>query len=876
MTQNFRGRAASIALFAAALVCAGPLAAQMRAKFDLPSQSLADSLRAIASQTNTNVLFDRELVNGHTAPAVKAELTAEQAVTRVLQGTGITVKTIDEKTVAIIVTPAAPPASSRVPTADVNSGERGDSWPNRLRPADSEQPAREGGSFWDRFRLAQADAAAGDVKPEHSAGRVDSAVKLEEVVVTAQKREERLQDVPVPVTAISGAALVDSNQLRIQDYFSKIPGLSVTSDGLFGSQSLTIRGITTGAGANPTVGVVVDDVPYGGSSTITQSDNIPDLDPGDLARVEVLRGPQGTLYGASSMGGLLKFVTVEPSTDVVFGQLQAGTSGVFNGTGLGYNVRGSINVPVNDTFAFRASGFTRDEPGYIDDPTHHSEAVNEERVHGGRLSALWRSSEKFSLKLSALYQTDKADGSSDVDMLPGLGDLQQSRLRGTGGFDKKLQAYSATLDAKLGSADLTALSGYNVNDVTSVFDGTYSFGENYTLPAFGVTGTPEPYHNRTKKVNQEVRVSFPLGQKLDWVWGTFYTHEENDLTEQFLAVDPATNALVSSWFNASASATYTEYAAFTNLAWHFTDRFDIQIGARESQIRGSFQEIDTGRLDLFFETSPAITPEANSRKYAFTYLLTPQFRVTPDLMVYARLASGYRTGGPNNGAAAFGLPPGYAPDKTQNYEIGVKGDFLEHSLAIDASLYYIDWKDIQVAGFDPNAGIGYTVNANRAKSQGVEISIESRPLSGLTLSGWVAWDDAVLTEPFPPTAFAFGAVGDRLPSSSRFSGNLSLEQRFPLTVRASGFIGASLSYTGDREGVFASSFDPTHQRQVYPAYAKTDLRAGARFDAWTVNIFANNVTDRRGVLAGGLGYSLPFAFSYIQPRTVGLSLSRTF
>src|SRR5580704_13705937 len=196
---------------------------------------------------------------------------------------------------------------------------------------------------------------------------IDQGTPLEEIVVTAQKREERQQDAPVPTTALGGQTLIDSNQLRLQDYYTSVPGLNLTNNG--GGQSVVaIRGLTTGAGANPTVGIVVDDAPFGSTRSLAGS-FAPDIDPGDLARVEVLRGPQGTLYGASSLGGLIKFVTADPSTDHLSGRVQTGISDVYNGNQLGYNVRGSINVPLSDAVAVRASGFTREDPGYIDNPS---------------------------------------------------------------------------------------------------------------------------------------------------------------------------------------------------------------------------------------------------------------------------------------------------------------------------------------------------------------------------------------------------------------------------------------------------------------------------------------------------------------------------
>ncbi len=290
-------------------------------------------------------------------------------------------------------------------------------------------------------------------------------------------------------------------------------------------------------------------------------------------------------------------------------------------------------------------------------------------------------------------------------------------------------------------------------------------------------------------------------------------------------------------------------------------------------IRQSYSEFDSGPFltEVLGEPSPHIVPEDHTSANAFTYLVTPRFKVSQDLMVYARIASGYRAGGPNL-TLSPGTPVEYNPDKTQNYEIGAKADLLDHTLSIDGSLYYINWKDIQLSLVNAQTGLGYTGNGSEAKSQGFELSVESKPVTGLTLAAWVTFSDADLKESFPTTSSAYGVSGDNLPYSSRFSGNLSLHQEFPVTGLLKGFWGGSVSYIGSRLGEFTSSA----VRQELPAFARTDLQAGAKYAAWTVNLFINNLADKRGVLAGGLGSYPPFAYSYIQPRTVGLSVVRTF
>jgi outer membrane receptor protein involved in Fe transport len=833
--------------------------AHAQISFNLAAQPLAQSLTAVGNLANLNIYFDAPTVDGIQAPALKAQLSADDALARLLAGTRLHVVRVDENTVRIVpkveekrAQSAHNPntAATHAPPTEVHLAYAG--------------PNSEHAVSGSATRLAEESEGGGDSSDV-------SRRNLAEVIVTAQKREERLQDVPVPVTAINATALVESNQLRLQDYFTRVPGLSVTPDDENGAPILTIRGITTGGYTNPTVGIVVDDVPYGASTSAAVGTVAPDIDPYDLSQVEVLRGPQGTLYGAGSMGGLLKYTTVDPSTDRLSGHLQAGTSSVHNGAELGYNFRGALNIPLSDTLAVRVSAFTRRDPGYVDNPVLHFDGVNEQEVDGAHLVALWRPSESFSARFSALYQNDKRFGSNDVYV--GLGDLQQNALPFTGRFDKTFQAYSLTLRGKIGDVELTSLSGFNINKFSNSLDDTDTFGP-YTQDQFGVPGTPSNSNLKTTKFTQELRMSAPLGSRVDWLLGGFYTHESSPGETDLLAESSPDGLIVGQWLANRYKSTYEEYAAFTDFTIHFTDRFDIQLGGRESQNKQTNTETDTGIGTLAFEgvPSPNVYPESDSKGNAFTYLVTPRFKLTPDLMAYARIASGYRPGGPNPGAAGVGLPPEFNADRTENYELGFKGTVLDKTLSFDASLYYINWKNIQILLIDPNTGTGYYTNGDRAKSQGVELSFEYKPIRGLTIDSWVSWDEAVLTEPFPATAIAFGATGDRLPDSSRFSGNFSVDEQFLLSKNLLGFVGGSVSYIGNRLGEFTGTAD----RQPFPGYAQADLRAGARYDTWTVSLFFNNVADRRGLLRGGLGSLYPFAFDYIQPRTIGVTVSKTF
>jgi len=852
---------------------------------DIPAQNLNDALQALALASQHKLLYSSGLVDGKSAPALKGEFTTEEAVRQLLTGTGLVYEVADG--LVLIRAKDAKLTVNSIGKLDGEGHLGGNSQrcsglsSNKLDSVTSLNQttsdstaigwtALEGGSDCSsensqrNQRLASADAGVAGEPVQNSDGESslekDSTHqgKLEEIVVTAQKKTESLMDVPVPVTVISAVSLTEANQTGLQDYFSRLPGVSMTSS-LGGGPAIFIRGITTGGFGNPTVGTAVDDVPYGTSTALGGGYQTPDFDPSDLARIEVLRGPQGTLYGASSMGGLLKYVTIDPSTDGVGGRFQVGTESIHNGDGLGYNVRGALNLPLGDALAVRASAFKRHDAGYVDDISHDIRGINHGDAYGGLMSALWRPSQDFSLKLSAMLQDSKTHATNDI-----VGDHlgQLNYIPGHGGWDTRDWFVNATLLAKLGTADLTSVSGYS--------DGEFHNRANL-IPDSWISGTAFPYDfgNSHHKFSQEVRLSTPLGKHFDWLVGAFYTDEDSLGHEAGSIADFYSGAVAGTVFDVGYPVTYKEYAAFTDLTLHVTDRFEVQVGGRQSYNKQTYRDVS------YFPTF-STSPEQETKADAFTYLLTPSLKLSPDLMVYARLASGFRAGGPNYNAALVGAPPKFEPDMTNNYEIGAKGELFSQNLSFDISVYYIDWKDIQIRQyFTGSDGIdrAFVFNAGKAKSQGVELSLSSRPLTGLTIAGWVAWNAAELTEDFSSSSTQYGKAGDRLPYSAHWSGNVSLTQDFPLTNLITGFVEASVNYLGERKGDFPTS----PMRAHLPAYTRADIRGGVNFGPWSVDAFVNNLTDERGALS--LTSETPNAsspYTIIQPRTVGINVSREF
>lgn len=828
----------TLAFLTAALCDARAADTDQPLEFNIPPQRLESALLAFSEQSGTQIGISGVEIATQKTQGISGRMPARVALARLIEGSDLKIRESGERSYSLVA--AQEPVGATSASAAQGAAQA-------TEASDSKKKDQS-------TRLNDSSSRSGNPSP-----------LLETILVTAQKRQERLLDVPVPVSTISGASLAESSQVLLRDYYSKIPNLNLTP-GTQSAQILSIRGITTGRG-NPTVGVTVDDVPYGSSFGLGGGEVVPDIDPGDLARVEVLRGPQGTLYGPSSMGGLLKFVTIDPSTSEVSGRLQAGVTSVEHGNDIGYNFRGSINLPLGETIAARASGFYRQDPGYIDNLQTGERDVNSAEATGGRLSLLWKPSSDTSVKLGALIQDIEGDGSSDAHV--GLGEFEQRTLINTGWYKRHVRAYDAIVNTRFGKVDLTSVTGYNINSYTGSQDFSYGYASTIR-PIFGVTGAPILNDNETKKFTQEFRLTVPLTERIELLAGAFYTDEKSYIVQNVPAQDATTGATVGRYLYIDVPTTYSDLAAFADLTFQLTDRLSLQVGGRQSWLHQTFEQTVITAVTSTSETV-AVTPRITTEPDVFTYLVTPQFKITPNWMAYARMASGYRAGGTSAGT---GVPPQYAPDKTQNYELGFKGDFFDGALTLDASVYYIDWKDLQLA-VRPQV-LSFITNASEAESKGVELAIGSHPLTGLTINASFVWSDAVLTEDFPPAAarVAYGRDGDRLPWSSRISGSLSVQQEFHITDDLSGYVGATGSYIGDREGIFRPATAPT--REVFPSYTKTDLTLGLRLGAWTANAFVNNVTDEKGVLWGGIGAVPPFGYVYIQPRTYGMSVTHQF
>ena len=905
-----------LSLVLAAVGVVIPVAAQAVAQsyqLDIPRQPLDAALKDLAQQTGLQIARFSDTPGGSAfVGPLKGDMPVTDALRTLLAPSKLTYKIVNDHTIAVM---SLSSAAAQTQPKDAS----GSSQSSSKTPDNVEQ--REGTKS-NSFRLAQSNQGVAQSSStvgddlQGTSGSSENSPRLTEILVTAQKRTERLQDVPMSITVLDPIALAESGQSRLQDYFASIPGLNLTTSALAfpGMSFITIRGLSAGTQQNPTVATVIDDVPAASSTADGKGEYMtPDLDPSDLAQIEVLKGPQGTLYGADSLGGLIKYVTLDPSTQGFSGRAQIDGVDIPSG-GVGYAVRGSANIPISDSFALRVSGFDRHDPGYIDDLTTRQNNFNTANVYGGHVAALWRPLDDLSVKVSALVQQTDANDSqfdSDTNGNPLFDHFGVTSLPGTQTFSAQYQIYSLAVKWKLAGLDMTSITGYVVNSIhqraEANFFGTLFYNCQHeempgscALPAGAPPGTDsvlEVENYTTHKVSQEFRIGSSVGHWVDWRIGGFYTHEsEVPWSNGFYAANPETGAIQAAGYDiVRPTDSFDEYATFLDLTTHVTNRFDIGLGARESWNNEQSLYSYTGGspvTQFIFGTSPFTTPLFKNSGSAFTYEVTPRFKISPDLTAYARVASGYRIGGSNNGLGPYNylIPQGYAPDKTTNFELGTKGNLFAGALSFDAAIYYIDWKNFQtvvtrllpIAGYSTPAT--YTVNGGNAKSEGLEFSIQAHPLQGLTLAAQGSFDDAELTQDLPAGSTAYGLKGDRLPYSMRFSGGFSINQDFPLANGWSGFAGGAANYVGSRPYEFVGAPTPGQApaaRLEFPGYTKIDVLAGASYRSIIkASLYVNNVGNKRGLLGvnpmNNSGNPTGYGASIIQPRTVGLSLSQSF
>jgi iron complex outermembrane recepter protein len=739
-------------------------------------------------------------------------------------------------------------------------------------------------------RVAQADDAATPTQ---------TAATLQEVVVTAQKRQEKLINVPMGVTAITSDSIQSMHLIDFADLETQVPGLSVELEAP-GLDRLTIRGENVG-GVGSTVTTYIDDVPFGSSNALANgSIAAGDFDTWDLQRVEVLRGPQGTLYGAGSEGGLLKYVTNPPDPTKFSSAFEIGDEDVAHG-GDGLSYKAMVNLPVTGSAALRLDGFYTRLPGYIDDPQLGESDINRGYQEGGRASFLLNVTDRFSIRLTAFGQELHTDGSPEIDVIGAAGNQltpPADQLQpDDGNYDQhryinepstfKYDIYSGTLDWNLGWGTLTSVTSYGTTTENQFIDATstqvspgvlvdYGMLADSVLPPGTNAGVAETDDLYVKKFTQEVRLASAVGEALEWQLGAFYTRESSTIAQtlpSFIIPTQAPTGLPS-LENADLYALYREWSAFGQVTYHFTPQFDLSLGGRWSENKQSDNQLLGGLL-----VSPAQTTGGASTGTDFLYSVAPRYHLSQNSMVYARVASGYRPGGPNSlpPISPAGVPHSYQSDSTVNYEVGFKSLQLDNRLSIDVDAFLINWKKIQL--FEYVDDVGINANGGTATSKGFEWSFGLTPIEGFNLTLTGAYVDAYLTADAPA---AGGVDGNQLPYAPKWSNSLDAAYTWKVFADYNAFAGATWSYIGSRASDFSATpnivndaiiFEP-NPRADLGGYNTLNLRAGLDNGRWTFSLYCKNIADTRG-LAYYTSTGTPNfggALTIQQPRTIGATI----
>ena len=763
---------------------------------------------------------------------------------------------------------------------------------------------------------AQTEEQAQQQQPSPQQEESVSNENSQAIVVTAQKRLQLLLEVPQSVTVVGGETLERQQATNFQDYLSLVPGFSLEGN-TPGENRITLRGANTG-GVTSTVAIFMDEVPFGSSTGLANGAILSgDFDPFDLNRIEVLRGPQGTLYGASSFGGVLKYVTNAPRLNRFEARAQAGIEDV-KGGGLGYNGAAVVNVPLGNIAAFRASGFYRKEDGYIDSVGNNpilnalteeeigrtlvAKDINDKKSYGGRASILVEPTDDISVRLTAFAQNLNSGGSSvmdvDSDSLRPLygGNVQTIYQREP--TKVKYRVYNGTVDWNLGFANLFSSTAYSTFSEDFQTDFTFALGQTINLlanlgPDVGLAGLPPSFiiadpavtrplgvqlfqETSTDKFTQEVRLSSPNNDKLEWLAGLFYTHEKSGINPQnIFATEFGTDTIapdVEPIAKIFLDSTYKEYAAFANATYHVTPGFDLTFGGRLAHNKQS--------ADLLIDSDVLGNAEGSgldSSETVFTYSFAPRFEVNENTSVYARVATGYRPGGPNVIPAGSppGVPTSYDADRLTSWEMGLKTQAPNRMWSFEASLYHIDWKDIQLFAMVNDTGIN--ANGGKAAINGVEITGSLRPVSGLTVAVNGAYTFTELKDDTPPETG--GLAGDPLPWVPKWSGAIHGDYEFPLGS-VDGFVGGTVNYVGKRVANLNERRANDKPVEI-PSYTEVDLRAGVNIDRFKLEAFVKNLFNSDGI-TDAFGFpdqdpntpdDLPngaVSAATVRPRTIGL------
>jgi iron complex outermembrane recepter protein len=772
-----------------------------------------------------------------------------------------------------------------------------------------------------------------------SAGTTENAgASVEEIVVTASKRVSTVQDTPISISAVIGDDLLARGVDSLASLAQGTPGVSLKSEGPSQTE-IEMRGMTSSGGNSATVGFYLDDIPLTGPASAQNGHVVIDPDLYDLNRIEILRGPQGTLFGSGSMGGTVRLISNQPNLS----QFQSTAQSVLSDTdGGGFNHKDNlmVNVPlIGDTLALRLVGTEDHTSGWIDrivaDPfplvggipagttrgavqdapiVTQYPGSNAYQIYAARVTLLWKPTESLSVTPSFFHETSTQNGISAYDSAPGTETHYQP-------FDiaepltDSLTAYSLNVNYSFPAFDLTSSTAQWTRNSSQVEEASEAFNNplegitynsNYGLANpgyYGPTGSG-PEHgiedDPSHQFSEELRLASTGHARASWVTGLYYSDFYslwgfNGTTPNYSAymdIGTLAPATTPDWFDAYSPTTLKQYAAFGDVTYALTDALKVDVGARVNHYDYRFSSCLSG----WGSANGAATPSCSGLIALSSTSFNPKFNLSytfsPDLMAYATASTGFRPGGgnavyPTTGAAwgsAFEQqnytsgkwPATYEPDRVLSYELGEKARFLDRRLTVNASIYYEDWRHVQLEAYPNDWALN--INGNYASIYGADIDVLADLGAGFQLeaaAGYLnEWLDGGPHWVITPV--------HKMPEVAPESGTVSLNYSRPLGGSYTFTARLENSYTGSRYSIFFSNpYEFTGTYRQLPGYDLVDVRAGVKFrDTWSATLFVNNLTNKHAQLESMFTENEPQPdFTRIetnQPLTGGVDLTYRF
>ena len=726
---------------------------------------------------------------------------------------------------------------------------------------------------------------------------------LEEIVVTAQKRTEDLQSVPLSIQAFSTQKLEELNVQKFDDYVKYLPSVSYQTFGP-GFASVYMRGVASGGDGNhsgslPSVGIYLDEQP------ITTIQGALDVHLYDIQRVEALAGPQGTLYGASSQAGTLRIITNKPDSSAYDASYGLEVNSV-DGGDMGYLAEGMVNLPINDRSAVRLVGWYRHDGGYIDNvyrertfPTSGITAnnaafveddYNDADTYGARAALRLDLTDNWTITPQLMAQKQEANGSWAYDET--VGKLQLAHGYPETSDDRWMQA-ALTVEGKVANLDLVYAGSYLKRDVDTEsdysdysywYDTLYGYGA-YWYDDNGDLIDPSQYiqgKDRYNRYTHELRVSSDADQRFRFVGGLFLQRQEHDIQQRYKIDGLGAQLSVTGWDDTlwltKQLRVDKDFAIFGEFSFDFTEKLTGTLGARyfesDNSLKGFFGFNDgyvsnpaygEGYCNSLPETpstfngAPCKVFDKTTKEDGVTPRVNLTYKFTDEAMVYATYSEGFRPGGINRRGT---LPP-YEADWLTNYELGWKSTWFDNRLRFNGALFSQEWDDFQYSLLGAN-GLTEINNAGAAQIDGIEMDVSWAVTDRLGISAGFAWLDSELTENYcgfvnengnpetrpdcpsvdedgnPTTADPEAPKGTPLPVTPELKANATVRYEFPVASFDS-YVQGSVIYSDERRTDLRDAENAIIGDM--PSYTIADFAAGFGKDDWRLELFVSNVFD---------------------------------